>query len=45
MIARLRRYLPDGKWAVIAPPYFWMLLFFAVAVTASSDRAASNLQT
>ena len=30
MIARLRKYLPGGRWAVIAPPYFWMLLFFAV---------------
>ena len=26
----LRRMLPGGRWLVIAPPYLWMLLFFAV---------------
>jgi len=28
--ARLRRFLPGARWLVIAPPYLWMLLFFAV---------------
>ena len=26
----LRRWLPGPRWLVIAPPYVWMLLFFAV---------------
>ena len=26
----LRRWLPGPRWLVIAPPYLWMLLFFAV---------------
>lgn len=30
MIARLRKWLPGSRWLVIAPPYLWMLLFFAV---------------
>ena len=30
MNPRIARWLPSGRWAVIAPPYLWMLLFFAV---------------
>lgn len=30
MNARLRQWLPGSRWLVIAPPYLWMLLFFAV---------------
>ena len=30
MNARLRKWLPGSRWLVIAPPYLWMLLFFAV---------------
>ena len=30
MIAWLRRWLPGPRWLVIAPPYVWLLLFFAV---------------
>ncbi len=30
MNARLRRWLPGARWLVIAPPYLWMLLFFAI---------------
>ncbi len=30
MIAVLRRWLPGPRWLVIAPPYLWMLLFFAI---------------
>lgn len=30
VVARLRRILPGARWLVIAPPYLWMLLFFAV---------------
>ena len=26
----LRRWLPGSRWLVIAPPYLWMLLFFAI---------------
>jgi putrescine transport system permease protein len=26
----LRRFLPGPRWLVIAPPYVWMLLFFAI---------------
>ena len=26
----LRRWLPGPRWLVIAPPYLWMLLFFAI---------------
>jgi putrescine transport system permease protein len=28
--ADLRRWLPGPRWLVIAPPYVWMLLFFAI---------------
>lgn len=28
--ARLKRWLPEPRWGVIALPYLWMLLFFAV---------------
>ncbi|MBL0028528.1 MAG: ABC transporter permease subunit [Rhodanobacteraceae bacterium] len=44
MMARLRRYLPDGKWAVIAPPYFWMLLFFAVPFAIALKISFANIQ-
>ncbi|HBK47286.1 MAG TPA: putrescine ABC transporter permease PotH [Xanthomonadaceae bacterium] len=27
---RLKRWLPGARWAVIAPPYLWMLVFFAI---------------
>ena len=30
MIARLQRWIPGARWLVIAPPYVWLLLFFAV---------------
>jgi putrescine transport system permease protein len=30
MSAWLRRWLPGPRWLVIAPPYIWMLLFFAI---------------
>jgi putrescine transport system permease protein len=30
MKAALRRWLPGPRWFVIAPPYVWMLLFFAI---------------
>ncbi len=30
MNARIRKWLPGSRWLVIAPPYLWMLLFFAV---------------
>ncbi|MEO6172128.1 MAG: ABC transporter permease subunit [Arenimonas sp.] len=30
MIKKLRRWLPGPRWLVIAPPYMWMLLFFAI---------------
>ena len=30
MKAGWRRWLPGARWLVIAPPYLWMLLFFAV---------------
>ena len=30
MSNRLTRWLPGSRWLVIAPPYVWMLLFFAV---------------
>ena len=30
MKAWLRRWLPGPRWLVIAPPYLWMLLFFAI---------------
>jgi putrescine transport system permease protein len=30
MNAALRRWLPGSRWLVIAPPYVWMLLFFAI---------------
>ena len=30
MNAWLRRWLPGPRWLVIAPPYLWMLLFFAI---------------
>jgi len=30
MKAGLRRWLPGPRWLVIAPPYLWMLLFFAI---------------
>ena len=30
MSAWLRRWLPGPRWLVIAPPYVWMLLFFAI---------------
>ena len=30
MNGRLRRWLPGPRWLVIAPPYLWMLLFFAI---------------
>lgn len=30
MNARLRRWIPGARWLVIAPPYVWMLLFFAI---------------
>jgi putrescine transport system permease protein len=40
----LRRLLPPARWALIAPPYSWMLLFFAVpfaiALKISFARAA-----
>ncbi|MFT4248805.1 MAG: ABC transporter permease subunit [Pseudomonas sp.] len=26
----LKRWLPGGRWAVIAPPYLWLLVFFAI---------------
>ncbi len=26
----LRRWLPGARWGVIAPPYLWMLVFFAI---------------
>lgn len=29
-LRRLRRVLPGPRWLVIAPPYLWMLVFFAV---------------
>ncbi|HUH38791.1 MAG TPA: ABC transporter permease subunit [Spongiibacteraceae bacterium] len=29
-MSALRRLLPSGRWAVIAPPYLWLLLFFAL---------------
>ena len=29
-VAALRRWLPGSRWLVIAPPYVWMLLFFAI---------------
>ena len=29
-LKKLRAYLPESRWAVIAVPYLWMLLFFAV---------------
>ena len=29
-VASLRRWLPGSRWLVIAPPYLWMLLFFAI---------------
>jgi len=29
-LATLQRWLPGSRWLVIAPPYAWMLLFFAV---------------
>ena len=25
-----RRWIPGGRWAVIVPPYVWMLVFFAI---------------
>jgi putrescine transport system permease protein len=30
MNKKLRRWLPGSRWLVIAPPYLWMLLFFAI---------------
>jgi putrescine transport system permease protein len=30
MNAWLRRWLPGPRWLVIAPPYLWLLLFFAI---------------
>jgi len=30
MSAWLRRFLPGPRWLVIAPPYIWLLLFFAI---------------
>ncbi len=44
MMARLRRWLPDGRWAVIAPPYFWMLLFFAVPFLIALKISFSSIQ-
>ena len=29
-IKRIRRMLPGRRWLVIAPPYVWMLIFFAI---------------
>ncbi|HRG16217.1 MAG TPA: ABC transporter permease subunit [Pseudomonadota bacterium] len=44
MMARLKKYLPGGKWAVIAPPYFWMLLFFAVPFLIAMKISFSSIQ-
>lgn len=29
-LRRFRRFLPHPRWLVIAPPYLWLLLFFAI---------------
>jgi len=29
-LAPLRRWLPGARWGVIAPPYLWLIVFFAV---------------
>ncbi len=44
MNARLRRWLPDGRWWVISPAYFWMLLFFAVPFLIALKISFSSIQ-
>jgi putrescine transport system permease protein len=29
-LARLKRWLPGARWGVIAPPYLWLIVFFAI---------------
>jgi len=29
-LAPLKRWLPGARWAVIAPPYLWLIVFFAI---------------
>jgi putrescine transport system permease protein len=40
----LRRWLPGPRWLVIAPPYVWMLLFFAIPFAIALKISFSHAQ-
>jgi putrescine transport system permease protein len=40
----LRRWLPGPRWLVIAPPYLWMLLFFAIPFAIALKISFSHAQ-
>jgi len=42
--AGLRRWLPGPRWLVIAPPYLWMLLFFAIPFAIALKISFSHSQ-
>ena len=42
--AWLRRWLPGPRWLVIAPPYLWMLLFFAIPFAIALKISFSHSQ-
>jgi putrescine transport system permease protein len=44
MIAWLRRWMPGARWLVIAPPYVWLLLFFAVPFAIALKISFAKLQ-